>query len=61
MTLFNLKSKLRQQGVVGGIAAAAMMTAASPAFADIAIEQMTNTKIRKLNELSKLLEEEKSK
>ncbi len=41
MTLFNLKSKLRQQGVVGGIAAAAMMTAAYPAFADIAIEEMT--------------------
>lgn len=41
MTLFNLKSTLRQQGLVGGIAAAALMATTYPALADIAIEQQT--------------------
>jgi len=41
MTLFNLKSTLRQQGLVGGIAAAALMAATYPAVAEIAIEQQS--------------------
>ncbi|BDZ74267.1 MULTISPECIES: methylamine dehydrogenase (amicyanin) large subunit [Methylophaga] len=41
MTLFNLKSKLRQKSLAGGIATAALMATTYPALADIAVEQQT--------------------
>nr|WP_320165565.1 methylamine dehydrogenase (amicyanin) large subunit [uncultured Methylophaga sp.] len=41
MTIFNLKSKLRQKSLAGGIATAALMATTYPALADIAVEQQT--------------------
>lgn len=41
MTKFNLKSTLRKQGLVGSVAAAALMATTYPALADIAIEAQT--------------------